>query len=75
MCKACSIKRRREYYLQNEDSEKLKKKEREINIRSWFQELKKTHKCSNCKDDRWYVLEYHHINNDKEKNISDLSSR
>lgn len=52
----------------------LKRKDRELSIRTWFKEYKKTFKCSSCDDPRWYVIDFHHVNDDKEHNISDLAS-
>lgn len=74
MCKTCSIVRRRNYFLQNKDAEVLVKKKREAEIKEWFLELKKTYSCTKCNDSRWYVLDFHHINDDKEHNIADMST-
>lgn len=73
MCKACSVIRRREYFIKNKDAEVLVKKKRENEIKEWFLNLKKTYKCSNCDDPRWYVLDFHHVDDNKEHNIGDIS--
>ena len=74
ICKTCSVKRRTEYYFANRDSEISVKKKRESEIKEWFLDLKKTYSCSNCDDSRWYVIDFHHVNDDKEHNIADLSN-
>ena len=53
-------------YLQKEAAQKNREK-----IRKLFISYKKTLRCSNCGEDRWYVLDFHHINPlDKVKGIS-----
>jgi hypothetical protein len=42
--------------------------------KEFIQNLKKSLKCSNCGDDRWYVLDFHHIGK-KEYNINKMISR
>jgi len=38
--------------------------------------LKKQNKCSNCGDDRWYILDYHHKNSNLKKyEIGDMCRR
>ncbi len=74
MCKTCSVQRRTEYYFANRDVEISVKKKRESEIKDWFLTLKKTYSCTKCNDSRWYVLDFHHTNNDKEYNIADLTN-
>lgn len=73
LCKQCSSIRRKKYYVDNIDTEKALKKERANSIKEWFLDLKKTYKCSKCDDPRWYVIDFHHTDDNKEHNIGDLS--
>lgn len=74
MCKTCSTERRKKYYQENIESETLKKNQRAEEIRQWFLNIKKTYSCSVCKDSRWYVLDFHHIDDNKEHNLGDITS-
>lgn len=44
------------------------KKTRKHKIREWFNELKKTFKCKECGEDKFYMLDLHH-RDPKEKDI------
>lgn len=72
ICKKCSSIRRMKYYNDNRDIEIQKRKLRENDIKAWFIEFKKTLSCFKCGDTRWYVIDFHHHNNDKEFNVSDI---
>lgn len=38
-----------------------------------FKEFKKTLKCSECNEKRWWVLDFHHVDsNEKEYNVSNM---
>ena len=71
ICKKCSSIRRMKYYNDNRDIEIQKEKLRENDIKAWFIEFKKTLSCFKCGDTRWYVIDFHHHNNEK-FNVSDI---
>ncbi|MCK9429018.1 MAG: hypothetical protein M0R17_03270 [Candidatus Omnitrophica bacterium] len=60
-CIDCSTKRRLKYYQDHKIEEKNTRKTYENGIREWYIDLKKTLSCKNCRDDRWYVLDFHHV--------------
>lgn len=57
------------------DGQKLKYKEandrRRIRNRKWMEDIKKELRCEKCKEDRWWVLDFHHTNpSEKEGGIA-----
>lgn len=72
ICIECSKIRRENYYNSNRAKEIEVRKIRESSIKSWFIEFKKTLSCSSCSEDRYYVLDFHHSDDNKEYNISDI---
>ena len=70
-CKKCSCSTRVNYYKDNRDSERVTRNKYRNNHRELFLEYKKTQKCSKCEENRWYVLDFHHLNNKKD-NVSNL---
>lgn len=59
-CKACISARQREKYHRN---------------RQILDDLKKQQKCEKCGENRFYLLDFHHIDpSTKEKNVSRFSS-
>ena len=73
-CIECSKIRRENYYTSNRAKEIEVRKIRESSIKSWFIEFKKTLSCSSCSEDRYYVLDFHHIDDNKEYNLGDITS-
>lgn len=71
VCKECSKVRRSKYHSDNKVKEKKVKKEWEQKIKDWYIEYKKSCKCEQCGDSRWYVLEFHHLHSKKD-NISSM---
>lgn len=57
------------------DCYRLMKKDRRKRIHDWFESFKKDQKCSRCGNCDYRVLEFHHVNGDKEENVSVLVSR
>ena len=69
----------RSSYSNNNNNRKIKiKEQRNINrdlSRNYIKELKQNSKCSKCGDERWYVLDFHHLNDDdKIENVSKLAN-
>ena len=48
------------------------KRQRKHQISDWFDEYKKTLKCAKCQTGDFRVLEFHHHQDNKEANVSDL---
>ena len=65
MCKICKRELDREIYRENKHDRKTKvrktAKETIEKVKFFFKEYKKNSKCSICGDERWYVLDFHHI--------------
>lgn len=70
-CKDCSLKRRIEYYKKNSKYYKAKNKSQVTKARDFIQQAKRKGNCSKCKDDRWYVLDFHHLS--KETKLDGLA--
>lgn len=49
-----------ESYLRNKEETILRTKIRRKEVDVWITEYKKTLKCENCIENRWYVLDFHH---------------
>jgi len=72
-CKKCSNLRRVKYYKDNKEQEVKVRKNYQENQKQKYIEYKKTLKCINCNETRWYVLDFHHKNNDKEFDVSSMA--
>ena len=55
-----------ESYLRNKEEVILRTKKRRKEIDKWLTEYKKTLKCEKCNENRWYILDFHHIEKRKE---------
>ncbi len=60
MCRLCDNKRKRTYYQNRKDKFISYNSKKKYKIAKWFEEYKRTLKCSKCDDTRWYVLDFHH---------------
>lgn len=69
LCKECQKKYRRAHYLKNKSKYISMAIEQKKNLWEWFVEYRKTLKCSKCNESRYWVLDFHHPNNDKESNV------
>ena len=64
---------RKHYHTVGKEKQKLRVKERRDKIKKWFQEYKKTLKCSRCSEDHPSCLDFHHQDsNIKDKEISKM---
>lgn len=66
-CRDCEKKRKKDYYSKNKDkflsyNRKHKRRRQE----NWV-EFKKTLECEQCGEDRWYVLDFHHLDPSKKE--------
>lgn len=72
-CRDCDRTYHARLYKNNPKRYVQLRKESRNRKSQWFQELKKTYKCSKCGDDRWYVIEFHHTKG-KDEAISNMIS-
>lgn len=67
-CKECRRKADNQRY---KEDEKRKEAVKEVHrnqvkiLRNFVQSIKKSSKCAICGDDRWYVLDFHHLSDKK----------
>lgn len=72
-CKECVKLYKQQHYLDNKEYYKEKAKAYKHKCRENLNNFKQDLKCSICGEDRWWVLDFHHINpQEKENNISHL---
>ena len=72
-CKACSTKRRVQYYKDNQERENRLEKERRKLIQKKWKEWKSDKVCILCGEDESVCLDLHHISPDeKDYNISTM---
>lgn len=70
ICKLCHKKYNAQHYINNKDQYKNNRTKRRDKHKEFFHNIKKNLKCDNCGETRWYVLDFHHNEGDKEFNIS-----
>lgn len=73
-CKICSNSRRVKYYKENRNQEIEVRKKYQDSQKQKYIEFKKTLSCNICKENRWYVLDFHHKDNNKEYDVSSMST-
>lgn len=75
-CKQCQSKYDKRYYsCVNKTRRKANVKARKKVIRDWYVSYKKAQLCTECGNDDFRVLEFHHCNGRKDFNISDAVGR
>ena len=78
LCKECKRKLDNKSYSENRNNRKLKirdgAKRTKNKIREFYIEYKKSCECSVCGEKRWYVLDFHHLEN-KSDGISEIVSQ
>jgi hypothetical protein len=52
----------RKWYQQNKERVRNKQGKRRREIRTWFQDYKKTQSCTRCDEDDFRCLDFHHRN-------------
>ena len=68
ICRKCQKEYRKEHYEKNKQKYIDKARVFTKSIIEWFNEYKKTLKCKECGESRYWVLDFHH-RNPKEKDI------
>lgn len=72
-CKTCRKKYRDKHYQDNKEYYKSKARAYKAKKQQEFNELRKTLKCSKCGEDRFYCLDFHHIDpSEKEAEVTKL---
>jgi len=61
-CAECTRELQKNHYKNNKKEYKKKLKEKRKRFRNWTIDLKKKLKCEKCGDKRFYVLDFHHRN-------------
>lgn len=70
-CKKCHSEYRKKHYEENKKKYIKKARVYTDSVVSWFLDYKKTLICEACGDDRYWVLDFHHIDpTKKEKTVS-----
>ncbi len=59
----------RRWYNNHKDKTQSYKKKKRVEIREWIQKYKAEHSCK-CGESRWYCLDFHHTENNKEFDIA-----
>jgi len=71
ICKSCHNFYSHNHYLNNKQKYLDKAKRSDKKRKEWFEEYKQSLKCEKCGDNRWYVLEFHHLDpTEKDFNVS-----
>lgn len=77
-CKECKREIDNELYSNNHLNRKTKVKDRQNKVQTTLKnllfEIKKNSKCSICGENRWWMLDFHHMK-DKKYDISSLPKR
>jgi hypothetical protein len=61
-CKLCDRKAKNNLYAKNRDRYKKMVKDSKRRKLEWFEQYRKDKCCSKCTEKRWYVLDFHHVN-------------
>jgi hypothetical protein len=73
-CKSCSKNKRIQTFKKNIEQELQTRKIYSEKQKQKYIEYKKTLSCNICKENRWYVLDFHHIDDNKENNVTSLAN-
>lgn len=71
-CKACNSKNLKKHYQENKTYYRDKADKHKEKLRQYVDEYKGNKGCFMCGESRHWVLDFHHTDNNKEYNISDL---
>jgi predicted HNH restriction endonuclease len=71
-CKECTSKYNKLHYKNNSESYKKRSHINKTKERDKIKKIKEGLRCSVCGEDRWWTLDFHHLDNSKKEfNISD----
>jgi len=72
MCKQCSKEAHKKFWVKNGIKKREQRKEFNNLFKEKIRNIKEQSKCAKCKEERWWVLEFHHKDPlQKEFNIGD----
>jgi len=74
-CKLCRQLYHKKHYENNTHNYKQNANDQKNKIKVFLNNYKQTLQCEICKESRHYCLDFHHIENNKEYNISDMAGR
>lgn len=73
ICKSCFSLYRNKHYQENKEYYKSKAKNYREKTRKLFNEFKSNLKCSICGENRWWLLDFHHLDpSEKEGEVVNL---
>lgn len=72
-CKSCQNEYTKVHYKKNKKQYLTRNERRRKEAREYVLTVKKNNKCKLCPEDRWWVLDFHHVV-DKKEEISNLLS-
>jgi hypothetical protein len=71
-CKKCSKIKRKQYFIKNLKKELETRKVYSEKQKQKYIDYKKTLCCSSCFEKRWYLLDFHHVDDNKEHNVASM---
>jgi hypothetical protein len=73
VCRQCTKKEHIKWYNNNKNTQIMKNKKVHENNKEWFKNIKQQYNCYKCKENRWYILDFHHVDpTEKLFNISNI---
>jgi len=74
-CKTCQAEFDNKHYLSNKKQYIVRRKLFQQNVKKWYLDYKKEQKCSKCSEDRYWVLDFHHLEPEKKEMNMDRARR
>ncbi len=74
-CKECHRKLRKQYYEKNKTIEIRRLKKARKNKKEWFRNYKKKLECEKCGENRPATIQFHHLFDNKEGEISKMVAK
>jgi hypothetical protein len=76
LCKICDSQYHADWYVTNKEKQKARIKDNKRKKTEWLESYKKTLKCAECSENRWFVLEFHHTDpSQKEFPIAHMNAK
>ena len=73
VCKGCQNEYTRNHYRKNKKQYLERNRRRTKEAKEYIIEYKKRSKCKKCPEDRWWVLDFHHVDEKKEEVVNLIS--
>jgi hypothetical protein len=75
VCRDCTKEEHKKWYTNNKETQLEKNKVVRENKKQWFRELKQQYSCMKCGENRWHILDFHHMDpNEKDFDVSNMGS-